>query len=133
MDKTPWNFIRGFSSINLTKTAKKTRGEMLCRLAVMTSLMLNSKLYNLITSWNLIKTPKKILHSSFSIKLTKYVIKTGVNFWSHDPFNNCIFLQLDLKFSRIWTFFQSRKADIYRCFPVNIAKFLRTTFFTEHL
>ena len=39
-----------FFSINLTKNAKKTRGKMFCTVASMTSLTLNSNLYNFSTS-----------------------------------------------------------------------------------
>ena len=53
------------------KKCKKTRGEMFCTFAGMTSLMLNSKLYIFITYWNLIKVRQNFVKDPFSIKLTK--------------------------------------------------------------
>ena len=43
---------------------------MFCTFAVMTSLMLNSKLHNFIT-WNLIKTLQKFVQGSFPIEIMK--------------------------------------------------------------
>ena len=53
----------GFFSINLTKNAKKARGETFCTFAGITSLMLNSKLFNFITS----RTPQNFEHGSYKI------------------------------------------------------------------
>ena len=47
----------GFFSIKLTKNKKNNKDEMSCTFPVMTSLMLNSKLCNFTTSWNLNKPP----------------------------------------------------------------------------
>ena len=50
---------------------KKTRSEMFCAFAGMTSLTSNLKLHNFITSEKLIKTPQNIVQGSFPVKLTK--------------------------------------------------------------
>ena len=75
--KTPWNFvIGGVFSIKVTKTAKKSRGDMFHTFAGVTSHTLNAKLCNFITSWNLIKSPQNFAQRFFSIQLTKIWHKT---------------------------------------------------------
>ena len=68
-------------------------------------LMLNSKLYNFVTSWYLIRIPHDFVQGSFPIKLTKYAIKTGVKFWLQLPFKGyaqrifSVFLSLKIRIS----------------------------------
>ena len=69
--KNAIKLIRRFFLHKSNKKCKKTTGEMFCIFAGTTSLTLNSKLYNFITSRNLIKTPQNYAQGSFSIKLTK--------------------------------------------------------------
>ena len=54
--------IVGVFSIKVTKNAKKTRGDMFYTFLCMTSHMLNAKLCNFITSWNLPKS-SLVLHT----------------------------------------------------------------------
>ena len=71
--------------MKLAKNTKKPGGEMFCALAGMTSLTLNPKLCNSLTSWNLIKTPQKFVHGFFLIKITKICHKS-IKFWPQVPF-----------------------------------------------
>ena len=75
----------GSISIKLKKYAEKIRGEIFCAFTGMTSLTLNTKLFNYIAFWSLTKTPQNFVQDSLSIKLTK--IKTEVKFWAKVPFN----------------------------------------------
>ena len=67
--KTPWNFVEGYFSINLTEICKET-GEILYTFVGMTSLMSNPKLCNFITLLKQIKISQNFSQVSFSIKLT---------------------------------------------------------------
>ena len=51
--------------------------------------MLNAKLCNFITLWNLIKSPQNLRQRSFIIQLTKIWYKKGVKLWTQFPFKNC--------------------------------------------
>ena len=74
----------------------------------MTSLTLNSKLFNFITSWKMIKTQQTWCDSLS----TQYTIKTGLKFWLQDPFNSSSeeveeVNQLKWAFRRVFFFFRS--------------------------
>ena len=86
MDKNTMKLYRRFFLLN-KKNAKKTGGELFCTLGGMTSLTLNPNIYNFITYWNLIKTPRNFVQDSFSIKSTKtWQESSGEVFRSHFPF-----------------------------------------------
>ena len=61
------------------KTAKRTRSEMFCTFAGMTSLSLNWIICNFMILWNLTKMPQNFVQSSFSIKLKKKCYKNRGN------------------------------------------------------
>ena len=82
-----WKMVKNtikFYRLFLNKT-NKTRVEMFCTSAGMTSLTLNPRLRNFITPGNLIKTPQNFIQGSFSIKLTKNGIKAEVEVWAQVP------------------------------------------------
>lgn len=74
-----------FHKIN-KKNGKKTRNELFCSFAGMTLLTLGSKLCNFVTSWELIKTQKNFVQSSFFIKSLKSCYKNVVSFWPENNF-----------------------------------------------
>ena len=106
IDKTSIKLYRIFF---LHKSNKKTWVKTFCTFAGMTSLTLNSKLYNLIVSWNLIKTQQNFAQNSFSIKLRKISHKNRGEVLASGK--ACNFIKKRLQ---------------HRCFLVNIGKFLRT-------
>ena len=74
------NFINSWEMAKTTiKRCKwlnwKTRDELLCAFAGMTSLTRDSKLCNFITWWELIKTPQNFIQGSFSTKSFEFCYK----------------------------------------------------------
>ena len=96
MVKTTIKFCKSFFfyEINKNMQEKRTKCFYICG---MTSLTLDSKHCNFITSEELIKTPQNFVQDSFSKKSLRSCHKHRGGFWPKDPFE----IQVTAKFSYI--------------------------------